>query len=293
MIVNNRFLNHIDGRYIQFNGSMADPVDTQAIIKGNYFGRYQVGGNNCVQTQTGGETIIEGNVFNTGASAAGPTSDIVVSGNVRITNNIFKSDGPSLGGYHISTATGGDNAIIDVAGCVFKGDRAQAIRIGTTGNIVTVSNCYFTNDMAAHIRLEGNTTDLTVSSCRFKMTSGDDGIRIASGVHPRIRVNDCEFDAGSDAIQIDAGATVTKLYIRDNEFTNQTTGQVSNAGTITTINARGNIGYLDIDTFAKGVAIHGSNAAYPRPSNYTSVEWIGSVSPNNATDNDTWVDTSL
>jgi hypothetical protein len=43
---------------------------------------------------------------------------------------------------------------------------------------------------------------------------------------------------------------------------------------------------------AKGVAVHGGNADFTRPSGYDSVEWIGSVAPNNAHVNDTWIDTN-
>lgn len=42
----------------------------------------------------------------------------------------------------------------------------------------------------------------------------------------------------------------------------------------------------------KAVVVHGSNASTARPSGFASVEWIGSVEPTNATNNDTWVDTT-
>ena len=44
-------------------------------------------------------------------------------------------------------------------------------------------------------------------------------------------------------------------------------------------------------TAAKGHVNHGNAAATPRPSGYASVEWIGSVEPQNAVDGDTWVNT--
>lgn len=43
----------------------------------------------------------------------------------------------------------------------------------------------------------------------------------------------------------------------------------------------------------KGVAVHGANADYARPSGYGSIEWIGTVEPNNGVTGDTWVDTDL
>jgi hypothetical protein len=45
-------------------------------------------------------------------------------------------------------------------------------------------------------------------------------------------------------------------------------------------------------TADKGVVIHGSTASTARPSGYGSVEWIGSVEPTNAANNDTWVPTA-
>jgi hypothetical protein len=44
-------------------------------------------------------------------------------------------------------------------------------------------------------------------------------------------------------------------------------------------------------TAGKGHVNHGNVAATPRPSGYSSVEWIGSVEPQNAVDGDTWVNT--
>jgi hypothetical protein len=41
----------------------------------------------------------------------------------------------------------------------------------------------------------------------------------------------------------------------------------------------------------KGSVVHGSTASTPRPvGNFPSVEWIGSVEPTNALDNDTWIE---
>jgi hypothetical protein len=44
-------------------------------------------------------------------------------------------------------------------------------------------------------------------------------------------------------------------------------------------------------TATKGYVNHGNAADTPRPSGYASVEWIGSVEPQNAVDGDTWVNT--
>jgi polygalacturonase len=41
-----------------------------------------------------------------------------------------------------------------------------------------------------------------------------------------------------------------------------------------------------------GVALHGSNASFTRPTGYGSIEWIGTVEPANAEDGDTFVDTN-
>lgn len=44
--------------------------------------------------------------------------------------------------------------------------------------------------------------------------------------------------------------------------------------------------------YEKGVVVHAADAGVARPEGFTSIEWIGSVEPTNAIDNDTWVDTS-
>lgn len=41
-------------------------------------------------------------------------------------------------------------------------------------------------------------------------------------------------------------------------------------------------------TEGKGFKNHGSDADSARPTGFASVDWVGSVEPNNATDNDTW-----
>lgn len=39
----------------------------------------------------------------------------------------------------------------------------------------------------------------------------------------------------------------------------------------------------------KGSVVHGTNPSLPRPGGFESVEWIGTVEPLNAADNDTWI----
>jgi len=246
IITNNRFLNHIDGRHIQFNGAMSVPSTQYNIIKGNYFGPYQVTGNNCVQTAYTGITLIEGNVFQTGDTTTAPTSDLVIDGPVRILDNLFIGDGPALGGFHVSTVADADNDVIEIRGNTFKGDRAQAVRISSSTNMLTVTDNYFTNNMLAHVRLEGTATDAVFSQNRFKATAGDQCIRVASGTHARLRANDNEFNGGACGIQIDAGVTVSLFYTRDNEFVGQTTAAITKTGTVTTESAKGNIGYADV-----------------------------------------------
>lgn len=69
--------------------------------------------------------------------------------------------------------------------------------------------------------------------------------------------------------------------------------------TIKVVNRRSNIrlqhtgktgpkGPTGVSTFVR--AHHGSNANLARP-NALYVEWVGSVAPNNATTEDTWIDT--
>lgn len=41
-----------------------------------------------------------------------------------------------------------------------------------------------------------------------------------------------------------------------------------------------------------GVVVHGATAGTARPSGFGSIQWIGSVEPTNAADNDTWIDTT-
>lgn len=42
----------------------------------------------------------------------------------------------------------------------------------------------------------------------------------------------------------------------------------------------------------KGFVKHGADPTVARPTGYTSVEWMGTVKPNNMTTRDTWIDTT-
>lgn len=42
----------------------------------------------------------------------------------------------------------------------------------------------------------------------------------------------------------------------------------------------------------KGYVNHGAVAGTARPTGFTSIEWVGSVTPTNAIDGDTWIDTT-
>ena len=42
----------------------------------------------------------------------------------------------------------------------------------------------------------------------------------------------------------------------------------------------------------KGVINHGGTSGTGRPTGFDSVEWIGTVEPTNATNDDTWIDTT-
>ncbi len=62
-------------------------------------------------------------------------------------------------------------------------------------------------------------------------------------------------------------------------------------GTLTT--AGNSVATEDVRTASgKGYVNHGATAGTARPTGYASVEWVGSVSPTNAVDGDTWVNTT-
>lgn len=48
----------------------------------------------------------------------------------------------------------------------------------------------------------------------------------------------------------------------------------------------------DIDESGKGFVAHGADKTVARPSGFASIEWQGSVEPENAIDGDTWIETS-
>jgi hypothetical protein len=173
------------------------------------------------------------------------TLDIKPQGNVKISGNVFRGDGPSGGtGDYIATDEA-DGAVIELFNNSFIGNRSVPLRINGDNQIVTVNGCYFAGDQLTDIRVEGTGNDMHFSNNRFKMTAADDGIRVASGTHVRLRVNDCEINGGSDGIQVDSGATVTSLILRDNEFTGQSVAALTNNGSILDINSRDNIGLGD------------------------------------------------
>jgi hypothetical protein len=248
VITNSRFLNHIDGRYIQFFGTESVLPDNYCIIKGNYFGPYQASAtspNNCVQTAVGANALVEGNDFNTCGASDGPSTDLLPAGNVKIYNNIFRSIDPAGGGNYIDTGEA-ELGLVEINNNTFLGDRAIGVLVNGSNQTITAGSNYYSNNLLSHFRVNGTGNDIHVHNSRFKMTSGDHGIRISVGTHPRLRVNDCEFNGGADGIAIDAGVTVSKLYTRDNEFTGQTTGAITKTGTVTAESSKDNIGYADV-----------------------------------------------
>lgn len=46
----------------------------------------------------------------------------------------------------------------------------------------------------------------------------------------------------------------------------------------------------ELEANGKGYAPHGEEAAYARPEGFASVEWHGSVEPENAVEGDTWIE---
>lgn len=65
------------------------------------------------------------------------------------------------------------------------------------------------------------------------------------------------------------------------EVTNRTTG-VSGALAVTVAGL----------AKSKGVAKHADTASFTRPTGFASIEWQGTVEPDNAVEGDTWIDTS-
>lgn len=54
----------------------------------------------------------------------------------------------------------------------------------------------------------------------------------------------------------------------------------------------GKVDNSTISASGKGVVVHGATASTARPTGYASIEWIGSVEPTNATNDDTWINTA-
>lgn len=48
----------------------------------------------------------------------------------------------------------------------------------------------------------------------------------------------------------------------------------------------------DVAANGKGFVNHVADADVARPTGFASIEWLGSVEPNNAADGDSWIDTS-
>lgn len=70
------------------------------------------------------------------------------------------------------------------------------------------------------------------------------------------------------------------------------TAQLKPQGVYATVAERGFTNEANLSFNGKGYRNHGANANRARPTGFASVEWQGSVAPNNAIDGDTWLDTS-
>ena len=65
----------------------------------------------------------------------------------------------------------------------------------------------------------------------------------------------------------------------------------STTNAVTTTSHTHEITGMSVKTETMGTVIHGAVAGTARPSGYAYVQWIGSVEPTNATNNDIWINT--
>jgi hypothetical protein len=78
------------------------------------------------------------------------------------------------------------------------------------------------------------------------------------------------YDSGTQTIGVDVGTGATQAAAGDHEH----------SGTYVAV--------TDLTASGKGFIEHGSTAATARPTGYASVEWFGTIEPDNWIDGDTW-----
>ena len=136
------------------------------------------------------------------------------------------------------------------------------------------------------------TGSLDVLAGNITVTGTVDGIDIATDVAANTAKNT------NVTTNITVAEAPTNVDIQSSDGSNDTiaAADVTNAGVMTTTmydeHVVNNNKVTYVKTNVKGHIEHGGTAGTGRPSGFTSVEWVGTVEPTNASNGDTWIDTT-
>ncbi len=121
--------------------------------------------------------------------------------------------------------------------------------------------------------------------------AGGDGLRVDGGSHGVGVIGNTVRESTGCGLYIWSG--VEETYVDANDLLNAGNPVLCDNSGSTQYGTNRLASAGAVTKSAKGSVIHGTDPYAARPGGHASVEWIGSVEPYNAQDNDTWIDTSV
>jgi pectate lyase-like protein/parallel beta helix pectate lyase-like protein len=272
LVEDSRFFDQVDGRYIQWYSTDQTGSALYAMIVGCVFGAQRSG-----HTNTGVHTCPTVPTIVASCEFATQQKSIDIKGPCTISDCIFTGDGGGSS-YQVEIGDGTTSATILMESCRFHSNNLVDVFIGQ-GNIdLVLKDCRFPSTSSEHVHLQDTgTRNLNVDGCSFHSQQIDPAaIVIQHG--DLVEISNNLFRNSGQAVLIDTGASVTRLRVSNNDFS-QPGNSLNFVSTPTSFSADGNFGskgYLSANggtvTVADGGTIThglGSTAAPITPSSFS------------------------
>ncbi len=263
-----------------------------------------------------GHATMSGRVFNidTSAFTAGDTAYVSVTAGALSTRPSGTSD--KVQAIGIILRSHASSGVIQIIGAGRVNDITNDIdhatdlqNVGTNAHSVIDTHLANTSDphsvTASQVGL-GNVSNVSTDDTAYNATSWNTNTDSATknAIRDKVETMDTAIGLNTSKVtnvstDLSAGTlTATTIDVNSSDGTNATLveADTTNAGILGSDKWDEIVANTSKVSFSKtaikGVINHGGTAGTARPSNFDSVEWLGTVEPSNAANDDTWIDTT-